>query len=155
MLAPKLVDIQEVRHVAILGAIFCLPLAVATANAAFSGSYGGLGATKSAFYASNPTGEGKPPLGVAYYYVDRTQHGRVVAYHVVINAKPAFSNHMRLFLTEGINLPLDARQVRLGSTCDIWRSRTLYRLTGKRYAVATTRTRTTSAQMHAASEPRC
>jgi hypothetical protein len=156
MLALRAVDAQEVRSlVTILAAIFCLPLAVTASYAAASGSYGGLGATRSAFYRSNPTGQGRPPLGVAYYYVDLTQLGRVVAYHVVINAKPAFGNRERLFLTEGINLPPDAQQVRFRSTCHIWRSRTLYKLTGKRYAVATTRTGTTSARMHAASRPRC
>src|SRR5215203_2960425 len=100
-------------RVMIVAATFCLTVAVTTANAALTTDpYGGLGAAKSAFYASNPTGAGLPPLGVAYYCVDRIEHGRVLAYHVVINAKPRMGNRVRLFLTEGINLPRDARHVR-------------------------------------------
>jgi hypothetical protein len=70
---------------ALLGAIVAALSSVGSATP--TATYGGLGATKSAFYAQNPHGKSPPPLGVAYYTVDRVRAGRVVAFHVEINAK--------------------------------------------------------------------
>jgi hypothetical protein len=130
---------------------------VASTSAHSSGKYGGLGAKVAAFYASNPRGSGTPPLGVAYYHVDQTRGGRVIAYHVQINAKPPFSNRERIAgLLDGINLPLDARTTRINrNTCIVWRSATLKRLIGMAYAAGTTQTGTTTAKMRAERTPHC
>jgi hypothetical protein len=118
--------------------------------------YGGLGATKSAFYAQNPHGKSPPRLGVAYYTVDRIRAGRVVAFHVEINAKPRFSNRERVTLLAGINLPIDATETSINrNTCIVWRSAKLKKLIGMAYAAGTTRSGTTTAHMRAERSPRC
>ncbi len=75
----------------------------------------------SAFYAQNPNGQSPPPLGVAYYTVDVTRAGRVIAFHVQINAKPPFSNRERVALLAGIHLPTDATETNINrNTCIVW-----------------------------------
>lgn len=126
------------------------------ASASSSAKYGGLGATKSAFYAQNPYGKPPPPLGVAYYTIDRTSAGRVIAYHVQINAKPRFANRERLALLAGINLPIDATPTHINrSACIVWRSAKLKQLIGMAYAAGTTQTGTTTAEMRAERTPHC
>ena len=126
------------------------------ASASPDGKYGGLGATKAAFYAQNPHGKSPPPLGLAYYTVDRIRAGRVVAFHVEINARPRFSNRERVTLLAGINLPVDARETSINrNTCIVWRSATLKRLIGVAYAAGTTRPGTQTAKMRAERSPSC
>ena len=129
----------------------------ASAGARGTSGYGGLGATVRAFYAQNPHGSGFPPLGVAYYKVDRTKHGKVTAFEVAIHARPAFSPRERLALVSGIDLPADARETNLNSTyCLVLRSRRLGKLIGMQYAAATTsRWDTTTAHMRAERRPHC
>ena len=117
--------------------------------------YGGLGATVAAFRAQNTHVPGFPPLGAAYYTIDQTRKGRVIAFHVEINATPRFANFERLALLAGIDLPLDAREVIRHNTCHVWRSATLKRMIGMAYAVGTTVTGTTRADMQAQRTARC
>lgn len=132
-------------------------VAVAALNAAgrtsagSSAKYGGLGATVSAFKAQNPHGNSAPPLGVAYYTVDRVRVGRVVAYHAEINAKPRWGNREQIVgLLDGINLPVDATTTRINrATCIVWRSAKLKTVVGMAYAAGTTQPGTTTAQMRA------
>jgi hypothetical protein len=147
-----------------LAAVGFIVLAVASiaalpgsARARGTSGYGGLGATVSAFYASNPHGSGTPPLGVVYYHVDAKRHGRVTAYHVQINAKPPYSARERVAFMDGINLPIDARETNLNGTyCIVWRSRKLGNLIGMQYAAATTsRYDKTTAYMRAERRPHC
>lgn len=127
-----------------------------SAGARGTSGYGGLGATVKAFYAHNPHGSRFPPLGVAYYKVDATKHDRVTAYHVTINARPPYSARERVTLVGGVNLPSDARETRLNrDRCIVWRSRTLQRLIGMRYAAATTGSEKTTAYMQAERTPHC
>jgi hypothetical protein len=128
----------------------------APGNASSVARYGGLGATVAAFRVQNPHGPGFPPLGVAYYTIDRTRADRVLAYHVEINARPRFGNQERILLLGGINLPRDATPTGISrSTCIVWRSATLKRLIGMAYAAGTTDPGTTRADMRAELRPRC
>lgn len=144
------------RALAVVAAL-SVPLALGmNASAQSAGGYAGLGSTVAAFYASNPHGPGVPPVGVAYYHVDATKHGRVTAFHVVENVRPADGTRDRMFLTEGINLPADAVPTNLnGNTCEVFRSRKLGKLIGMQYAAATSAPHTTTAYMRAESKPRC
>lgn len=133
-----------------------LALAVASANAGSVARYGGLGATKAAFYAQNPHGRTPPPIGLAYYTIDKMRAGRVTAYHVQANFRPRASNRERIVLLAGINLPIDATETSLNrSTCIVWHSTKLKRLIGMAYAAGTTRPGTTTATMRAERTPHC
>ncbi len=119
-------------------------------------AYGGLGATRSAFYAQKPHGALPPPLGVAYYTIDRVRAGRVVGFHVTINVRPPLSSRERLGLVSGINLPDDATATTInGNTCIVFQSRKLSILIGMRYAAATARPGATTAQLRGELSPRC
>lgn len=127
-----------------------------SADAGTHSRYGGLGATRAAFYTQNPHGKSPPPLGVAYYTVDSTSAGRVVAFHVEINARPRFSSRERVVLLGGINLPLDATITSINkNTCIVWRSKTLMRLIGIAYAAGTTTPGSVTAHMRAERSPHC
>ena len=130
---------------------------VASAAAARPNSrYGGLGATVAAFYASNPHGPGRPGLGIAYYHVDATLHGRVIAYDVTTNFKPPAGERDRITLLGGVDLPIDATETNLNSnTCLVWHSRTLGKLIGMSYAAATTQPYSAYATMRAEKRPHC
>jgi len=145
------------RTTILLGLALATTLTVAGGTSASSSTaYGGLGAKVAAFYAQNTHGPGAPGLGSAYYKVDKTLHGRVVAYHVTTNFRPRASNRDRIVLLGGIDLPIDAAEANLNSnTCLVWHSNTLKRLIGMAYAAATTRSGTTTAQMRAERTPRC
>ena len=135
---------------------FTILAAPQAAGANGSDRYGGLGATISAFYAQNPHGSGTPPLGVVYYYVDVISNGRVSAFHIVINARPAFSARERVVQVGGIGLPDDATETSLNSShCLVWHSRKLGKLLGMSYAAATTGSDQTMAEMRAESKPHC
>jgi hypothetical protein len=140
------------------GALALAAAAVAPnrAVAASRGGYGGLGATVSAFYAQNSQGSGMPPLGLVYYQVDATVHGRVAAFHIVINARPAFSARERVSQVGGVDLPEDATETNLNNDhCIVWHSQKLGRLIGMSYAAATTGADNTAAQMRAEAKPHC
>ena len=138
------------------GAAVALLATAGWTSAESASRYGGLGATVATFYAQNPHGAGTPPLGLAYYKVDRTRGGRVIAFHVTIHASPPYSSRERIVLLAGINLPADATETNLnGNTCIVWHSATLKRLIGMAYAAGTTRPGTTTAQMRAERTPRC
>src|SRR5579884_3940899 len=144
------------RILAIASALAVSLLVVAAGFGRSERPYGGLGSTVAAFYASNPHGPGAPGLGLAYYHVVSTKHGRVTAYSVVENVKPRDSTRDRMSLTEGINLPADAVATSLNNnTCEVWRSRKLGKLIGMQYAAATSSPHTTTAYMQAESKPRC
>jgi hypothetical protein len=143
---------------ALVSAFVAAGAAVATTKTFVLGTrgsgYGGIGATVSAFKAGNSTGRDcGGSIGLGCYHITKTRQGRVVSYSV--RAYQKRNNRQRLWLAEGINLPPDARKVRDGATCQVFQSRTLRRLVGMRYAVATTVTGTTSAEMSAKSSPRC
>jgi hypothetical protein len=127
------------------------------APVALPADYGGLGATVAAFRSHNNTQAPAQPLpGVATYTIDTTNSaGLVTAYSVQITARPPMGNGLRMFLTEGINLPDDATSVRRTSTCELFRSATLSRLLGKPYARASTTTGTDTAHMEAVADPSC
>jgi hypothetical protein len=92
------------------------------------------------FLAQNPHGKLPPPLGVAYYAIDRAHGGRVVDYDVITNFRPRPSSRERIALLAGVNLPADATETRINSdTCVVWQSATLKKLIGMRYAAGTTR----------------
>jgi hypothetical protein len=136
--------------------ILAVLIAATTSGAGLSSRYGGLGASVAAFYAQNPHGTSSPPLGVAYYRVDRKRNGRVIAYEVQINAQPPFSARERLALLGGINLPADATETNLNRThCIVWRSRTLGSLIGMEYAAGTTDSTSNIAQMRVETRPNC
>lgn len=145
--------------VSLFAALVCVSASVAAGAAVAKGAhgYGGLGATVKAFYANNPHGSRFPPLGVAYYKVEGTKHGRVTAYQVTINSKPKTSARGRLFLLDGVDLPSDAHLTKLNSTyCAVWRSKRLGMLIGMQYAAATTtRHESTTAVMRAERKPHC
>lgn len=126
------------------------------ARAVPTGGYGGLGSTVRAFYAQNTHGSGFPPLGLVYYHVDATRHGRVTAFHILINARPPFSARERIAQVGGIDLPIDATETNLNSDhCLVWHSRKLGKLIGMAYAAATTGSDNTTASMRAERSPHC
>jgi hypothetical protein len=137
-------------------AALLIALPVTAASGGSSARYGGLGATKSAFYAQNAHGQPPPPRGVAYYVIDKVRGGRVTAYHVITNFSPRPSNRERIALLAGINLPSDATKTSINrSTCIVWHSPKLKKLIGVAYAAGTTRTGTTTARMRAEETPHC
>jgi hypothetical protein len=118
--------------------------------------YGGIGATALAFYARNPHGTSPPPTGSAYYKLDRTQRRRVVEFHINVDRSAPYSDRERLALLTRGQLPADAKVKRVkGNSCIVWQSSQLKRLTGMRYAVATTRPRSATAKLRAARRPQC
>ena len=144
--------------------IFLSAALIAAALAAGAGArtdaltreYGGLGASVAAFYASNPRGSGEPPLGVAYYHVTATKRGRVTAFKMAINSKPATGPRGRLALVSGLDIPADATETKLNSTyCLVWHSRRLGKLIGMSYAAATTTRYSNEAEMRAERRPHC
>jgi hypothetical protein len=143
-----------VRMAAPAALLVALPVTVA--NGGSSARYGGLGATKAAFYAQNAHGQPPPPTGVAYYAIDKVRGGRVTAYHVITNFRPRLSNRERIMLLAGVNLPSDATKTRINrSTCIVWHSPTLKKLIGMAYAAGTTRTGMTTARMRGEGTPHC
>jgi hypothetical protein len=105
-------------------------ISLGIASTATNRGYSGLGATVRAFKQDKGSsmGCGKPPLGNANYCIDRVRHHRVFAYHVLINARPKYTNREKLSLTEGTGLPLDVKWVIDKRTCHVHRSKTLKRL---------------------------
>jgi hypothetical protein len=73
-------------------------------------TYGGIGATISAFSAKNPRGSGKPPVGVVDYQINSKRNGRVAGYRLVINPKSKLTRSDLIRLLKR-DLPADARQV--------------------------------------------
>jgi hypothetical protein len=143
-----------VRTAALASLLIALP--VTAANGSSSARYGGLGSTKAAFLAQNPHGKLPPPLGVAYYAIDRVRGGRVIDYDVITNFKPPASSRGRIALLAGINLPTDATQTRINrSTCIVWKSAKLKKLTGMRYAAGITWAGSKIARMRAERVPHC
>lgn len=121
----------------------------------------GLGTTKAVFEANNTmtSQEGtEPPEGTDYYRITESNHdGRVTGYEVTIHATPPFSNHERIALLGGVDLPNDAEPLPNleHSDCYVWRSADLKRLIGMEYAEGTTGDGTSSATMQAVSAPKC
>ena len=144
---------------AIVLALALLGVALAaarTVGASLSRGYGGLGASVGAFYAQNTHGSGVPPLGLVYYAVDATRHGRVTAFHVTINVSPPFVAIERIAQVGGMNLPIDATKTNLNSDhCLVWHSKKLGKLIGMQYAAATTGSDNTTASLRAESKPHC
>ena len=128
------------------------------ANGGSAARYGGLGSRKAAFLAQNPHGKLPPPLGVAYYAIDRVGYGgRVLDYDVITNFKPRPSSRERIALLAGIDLPPDATETSINrSDCIVWHSARLKKLIGMSYAAGTTRHRgPTVARMRAERTPKC
>jgi hypothetical protein len=126
----------RLRMTVLLGLALTAALTVASGTSASSSTaYGGLGAKAAAFRAQNPQGH-HPSLGQAFIDIDRTRGGRVIAYHIEVNAKNHWTNRERIALLGGINLPVDATETNLnGNTCIVWRSATLKRLMGNQRGV--------------------
>jgi hypothetical protein len=93
--------------------------------------YGGIGATVANFYASNPHGKGKPPVGTTYYRVGTAEHGRVIQYSVVVGWRSGYrASAILRRLTGRRELPSDAHVVQpYDGYCAIYRSRWLSRVT--------------------------
>lgn len=138
-------------------ACLLVALPVTAASGSGSGRYGGLGSRKAAFLAQNPHGKLPPPVGVAYYAIDRVHGGRVIDYDVITNFKPRPSSRERIALLAGIGLPADATRTRIDrKTCIVWQSAKLKKLIGLRYAAGTTRhLGATIARMRGERTPHC
>jgi hypothetical protein len=118
--------------------------------------YGGVGATASAFYSRNPHGTSPPPMGEAYYKIDRTRKRRVVAFHIQVHSSAPYTDRERLALLTRDELPADATVKRVkGDTCVVWQSRQLKKMIGMRYAVATTKPKSVFAHLQAKKQPKC
>ena len=124
--------------------------------------YTGLGATPAAFRRSNEQPPPNPdgvPAGLAWYTIQRVDgRGRVTAYEVTENARPAMPDRTRLVLVAGNMLPGWPRAIGLihnTNTCIVYRDPLLKRLTGVEYAAATTFAGTTMARMTAEARPSC
>jgi hypothetical protein len=122
--------------------------------------YAGLGATRAAFRAGNNVTEHEPPAepaeGTDEDAIETTNsEGRVTKYERIFHFSPPPSNHERLSLVAGIDLPGYPPVVSETSTCEVWRSPILKRLVGDEYAQATTADESTSVTMEAASHPTC
>jgi len=130
------------------------------ANNSESQPYAGLGATKAAFKAGNDVTEHEPPAepaeGTDEDAIEATNsEGRVTKYERIFHLSPPPSNHERLGLVAGIDLPGYPPVVRETSTCEVWRSPVLKRLVGDEYAQATTTDESTSVTMEAVPGPTC
>ena len=102
-----------------------------------TGGYGGLYSTVSAFNSQNNTNQQSGSLlGVAVYHVLSTSHGCVTSYSVDERTRPPQSASDIVFLTEGISLPPDSRQVSDAGSCVVLSSSTLKNASGSQYAVA-------------------
>jgi hypothetical protein len=88
--------------------------------------YAGIGAPVASFYARNPDGPGKPPVGVTYYRVDSSRNGRVLGYHVVVGWRSRRSASQLLARLSGRELPSDALLVKpYNGYCAVYQSRWL------------------------------
>lgn len=122
--------------------------------------YAGLGTTKAAFKAGNTVTEHEPPTepaeGTDEDAIETTNsEGRVTKYERIFHFSPPPSNHERLGLVAGVDLPGYPPVVSETSTCEVWRSPILKRLVGDEYAQATTADESTSVTMEAVSHPAC
>lgn len=117
----------------------------------------GLGARKAIFNAENTVGAGPdPPPGVAWYHVLFTIGGRVAAFNIDANFKPAWSAHELITLMAAHNLPEDAQIVTEHESCIVWRSPTLGRLLGNEDAEGFVEPGTPGyAELITTSEPEC
>lgn len=101
--------------------------------------YGGIGASVSAFKASNPTAANGPPAsyqdGIAFFEIKGNAHGCVSEYTITESTTPTQSARDLLSLVGGIGLPDDAHQLVNQDTCAVWSSASLKRATGHPFAV--------------------
>lgn len=123
--------------------------------------YGGLGASKDLFDANNnnSTGPAVPTPGAAWYQVIGIAGGCVTAYEVQDSTTPSLKAHAMLDMVSSY-LPGDARQLVNTGSCAVWKSGSLLRAIGLRYARATAISqlgslRSGSAQMKATSASTC
>src|SRR5215831_5542272 len=93
-----------------LVAVTCLAALAGSAGARSTNGYRALGATVKTFNSDNPSCPGAaPPAQYAYCYkITATKRGRVTAFHVVINARNAYSARKRLALAIAM-VPLPTR----------------------------------------------
>ena len=92
-------------------------------------SYGGIGATVTAFNAAHQNGPGHPPVGMTYYRVDSAHGGRVLAYHVVVGWRSKRSDAVLLERLTGRQLPADAKLVQpYNGYCAVYQSQWLGRV---------------------------
>lgn len=102
-------------------------------------TYGGIGASVSAFKSQNPTAGSPPPPsfqdGLAYVEIKATKHGCVSEYTITESTTPTQSSRELLSLVAGINLPDDAQVLANQNSCEIWSSVSLKQATGEPYAI--------------------
>jgi hypothetical protein len=123
--------------------------------------YGGLGASKDRFDANNnnSTGPGVPTPGAAWYQVIGLAGGCVTGYEVQDSTAPPLKAHDMVDMVSTY-LPDDAEQLVNTGSCAVWKSASLLRAIGLRYAKATAISqlgslRSGSAQMKATSASTC
>jgi hypothetical protein len=97
------------------------------------------------------------PAGLAWYHIDSlSDSGRVTSYDVAENAQPVMGNEERMLLLDGTMLPgPPAPTVVSKSTCMVFEDLALKKLIGMDYAVATTQTGHSGAEIQAESTPSC